>query len=200
MQPARARDGRSRGGARPGGAPLEGKRVTDKQLTAEFDASWEKILPRPEALSGGSSWNVSSDETVALDHLTAAEWIETRIEGGLDRRSARRSRSATRRCGIDVEELCRSHPLRAPTSSPGDLRPTGDSDERYVVREGSGRVPEELVKRIGDGRIETQVPLVALRREGEGAVIVLEDGRGRARSPPAAWCWRCRSRSSARST
>ncbi len=156
---------------------IEGKRVTDRQLTAEFDASWEKILPDLEALSGGAAWNVSSEETVALDRLSAAEWIDTRIAGG--RKSALGTSLAlshTTLSGIDVEELSSISILYAlATSSPGDLRPTGDSDERYVVREGSGRVPEELVKRIGDGRIETQVPLVALRREGEGAVIVLQD-------------------------
>jgi monoamine oxidase len=157
---------------------LGGKRVTDKQLTAEFDAAWDRISPDLEALSGGAAWNVSSEETVALDRLTAAEWIETRIEGG--RRSALGQSLAishTTLSGIDVEELSSLSILYAlSTSSPGDLRATGDSDERYVVREGSGRVPEELAKRIGDAAIETQVPLAALRRAGGGAVIVLEDG------------------------
>jgi monoamine oxidase len=157
---------------------LDGRRVTDRQLTDEFDAAWERIGPDLEALNGGAAWNVSSEETVALDRLTAAEWIDTRIEGG--RTSALGQSLAishTTLSGIDVEELSSLSILYAlSTSSPGDLRATGDSDERYVVREGSGRVPEELVKRIGDGAIETRVPLVALRREGEGAVIVLEDG------------------------
>lgn len=157
---------------------LQGRRVTDAQLTDEFDASWERIQPDLEALSAGAAWNVSSEETVVLDRLTAAEWLDTRIEGG--RSSALGESLAishTTLAGFDVEELSSISILYAlSTSSPGDLRPTGDSDERYVVREGSGAVPAALVQRIGDGAIADRMPLVALRKEGSGAVLGFEDG------------------------
>ena len=146
---------------------LRGRQVADATLLEAF----RDVLP---ALTADVNAIATPVGARAIDRISVAEWLDTRIAGG--RRSALGRYLEivhTTESGIDVDELSAIVIVEAlSTSSANAFEPIGSSDERFVIAGGSERVPEELVRRLGAGAIETDTPLEAIRANADGSTTL----------------------------
>ncbi len=118
----------------------------------------------------------------ALDRMSAAQWIDTRVPGGRRSRFGRLLVNAyTEELGGDPEEISAVTVVSLLAGSPQDrFSPYEESDQRFHIRGGNGQLAERLAAPLS-GQIETRSRLVALAREADGRprLTLLRDGAER---------------------
>ena len=115
------------------------------------------------------TWRRASPGQRALDRLSAAQWIDTRVPGGARSRLGRLLANAyTEELGADPHEISSVGVVSLLQGTPRErLSPYEDSDQRYHVRGGNDRIVAALAQRLAD-RIETGTRLTAVTREDNG--------------------------------
>ena len=107
----------------------------------------------------------------ALDRLSAAEWIATRVDGGLKSRFGRLLANAyMEELGGDVDEISAVSVVALLMATPRvRFSPYEDSDQRYHVRGGNDHIVSRLAAEL-DGQIETGVRLTAIEQPSDGSL------------------------------
>jgi monoamine oxidase len=105
----------------------------------------------------------------ALDRMSAREWLDTRVPGGLASRLGRLLANAyVEELGAELEQISAVTVIDLLRGSPQDrVSPYEVSDQRYHVRGGNDLVVQRLAEAIGP-RMETGVRLTALARRPDG--------------------------------
>ena len=105
----------------------------------------------------------------ALDAMSAARWIDTRVPGGRTSRLGRLLANAyTEELGGDPEEISAVSVVALLQATPRDaLSPYAESDQRFHVRGGNDAIAQALAARIPD-RIATGTRLTAIAHEADG--------------------------------
>jgi monoamine oxidase len=107
----------------------------------------------------------------ALDQLSAADWIATRVDGGLSSRFGRLLANAYREeLGGDLAEISAVSVVALLMATPHDrFSPYEESDQRYHIRGGNDQLARMLAERV-EGQIETGTRLTVLSRIDRGRV------------------------------
>jgi len=105
----------------------------------------------------------------ALDHMSAAAWIDTRVDGGRRSRFGRLLANAyVEELGGDLDEISAVSVVALLNGTPRErFSPYEESDQRYHVRGGNDLLVELLARDAG-ARIETGTKLIALARLPDG--------------------------------
>ncbi|HSV17199.1 MAG TPA: FAD-dependent oxidoreductase [Casimicrobiaceae bacterium] len=157
----------------PGTVPLwwlDGAAYTLDDATADLTP----LLPALEAdvavLTGTlPTYDQATAGQRALDRLSAAAWIDTRVPGGARSRLGRLLANAyTEELGADPARISSISVIALLDGTPRDrLSPYEESDQRYHVRGGNDRIVTALAERV-QSHVETGSRLVAITRDGRG--------------------------------
>lgn len=104
-----------------------------------------------------------------LDRMSAAQWIDSRVPGGMRSRFGQLLVNAyVEELGGDPEEISAVTVVALLAGSPEDrFSPYEESDQRYHVRGGNDLIVQKLAQRSAD-RIDTGARLMALARRSDG--------------------------------
>ena len=107
----------------------------------------------------------------ALDQLSAADWIATRVDGGSKSRFGRLLANAySEELGGDLAEISAVSVVALLMATPHDrFSPYEESDQRYHIRGGNDQLVRVLAERV-EGQIETGTRLTALSSIDHGRV------------------------------
>ncbi|HEY3177929.1 MAG TPA: FAD-dependent oxidoreductase [Casimicrobiaceae bacterium] len=107
----------------------------------------------------------------ALDQLSAADWIATRVDGGLKSRFGRLVANAyMEELGGDLAEISAVTVVALLMATPHDtFSPYEESDQRYHIRGGNDQLVRMLAERV-EAQIEMGTRLTALVRNDRGQV------------------------------
>ena len=157
----------------PGTAPLwwlDGAPYTLAQATADLAG----VLPGLDADIAAlgdtlPSYRAATPAQRALDTMSAARWIDTRVPGGRRSRLGRLLANAyTEELGGDPEEISAVTVVALLQATPRDaLSPYAESDQRFHVRGGNDAIAQALAARLAD-RIVTGTRLTAVARGADG--------------------------------
>ena len=118
----------------------------------------------------------------ALDRMTAAQWIDTRVPGGRGSRFGQLLVNAyAEELGGDADEISAISVVSLLAGSPEDrFSPYEESDQRFHIRGGNDQLVTRLAQDL-QGQIETGTRFVALSRRGDGRyrLLVVRDGAER---------------------
>jgi monoamine oxidase len=115
------------------------------------------------------TWRRATPAQRALDRLSAATWIDTRVPGGARSRLGRLLANAyTEELGADPVDISAVSVVALLQATPRDaLSPYAESDQRFHVRGGNDRIVEALAAPLAQ-RIETGTRLALLAVDGSG--------------------------------
>ena len=157
----------------PGTAPLwwlDDARYTLDQATTDL-AGLLPALDADVAALGDAlpTYRAATPAQRALDAMSAARWIETRVPGGRRSRLGRLLANAyTEELGGDPEDISAVTVVALLQATPRDaLSPYAESDQRFHVRGGNDGIVEALATRLRD-RITTGTRLTGIGREPDG--------------------------------
>jgi monoamine oxidase len=154
---------------------------------AEIDRDFVRVLPALDADAKvlGDELPTYAKYTPAqreLDHMSAAQWIATRVPGGASSRFGQLLANAYgEELGGDPDEISAITVVSLLAGSPRDrFSPYEESDQRYHIRGGNDLLVARLVARV-PGPVETGTRLVAVAQRGDGKcrLVVLRDGAER---------------------
>jgi monoamine oxidase len=142
---------------------------TDVEAAEDFNGVYQAVHSDLSAASYPTTHLISTDAGRALDNMSIAQWIETRVPGG------RRSKFG------QLLDVVYDIEFGAPCTDQsalnmlyllgyigqGRLRFFGKSNEKYHVQGGNDRIVSELATRL-EGQIRTGWALTAIRRSGSG--------------------------------
>ena len=154
----------------PGTAPLwwlDGAPYTLAEATADLAGLLPALDADAEVLATLPTYRRASAAQHALDRLSAARWIDTRVPGGARSRLGRLLANAyTEELGADPPQISSVSVVSLLQSTPRDrLSPYEDSDQRFHVRGGNDRLVSALAARFTD-RIETGTRLTGVTHTG----------------------------------
>jgi monoamine oxidase len=145
---------------------------------ADIDRDFAALLPaldRDARALGDDmpTWRRHTPAQLALDRMSASDWIATRVPGGAASRLGRLVGNAyVEELGGDLYETSAATVVALLKASPREhFSPYEESDQRYHIRGGNDRIVRALGERLRD-RITTSAPLVALAHRGDGRVRV----------------------------
>jgi monoamine oxidase len=156
---------------------VNGGRYTQAMLNADWqDFGWSLFQRAVAAAPWPTTYRNHTPKSVALDSMSAAEWIDVKVPGGL-------TSNFGRLCYLDVESEYGGPPeeqsalnliylLADDDSNPGtNLQPKrtpalGGSDEKWRVKGGNDQVVSGMLSQLPQGTTRTGQQLVALRDNG----------------------------------
>ncbi len=144
---------------------------------ADIDRDFAGLLPALDrdarALGELPTFYRHTPAQVALDQMSATDWIERRVPGGMASRLGRLLGNAyIEELGGDLYEISAATVVLLLKASPRDrFSPYEDSDQRWHVRGGNDQLVTRLAEPLG-ARIHTSSALVALARRGDGRLRV----------------------------
>ncbi len=149
---------------------IDGRRYDEADAARDFARLWPALAADARVL--GDDVPTFARHTAAqraLDHTSAARWLDSRVPGGLSSALARLLANAyVEELGADLAEISAVTVVDLLRDSPRDrLSPYEESDQRYHVRGGNDLVVQRLAEAL-DGRIETGTRLLAVARRADG--------------------------------
>ena len=151
-------------------ALIDGRRYDEAEAARDFAALWPALQRDAQRL--GSDLPTFAQYTpaqAALDRLSASEWLDSRVPGGIASPLARLLGNAyVEEIGAELDEISAVTVVDLLRGSPQDrVSPYEVSDQRYRVRGGNDLIVQELAAALGS-RIVSGTRLVALARRPDG--------------------------------
>ncbi len=156
---------------------LNGGRYTEAMLDADWhEFGWSLFQETVRSAPWPTTYLTRTPSSIALDNLSAAEWIDSNVPGGL-------ASDFGRLCYLDVESEYGGPPeeqsalnviylLAYDDSVPGsNIQPRatpalGGTDEKWHVEGGNDQIVLGMLAELPDGSTRINQPLVALRDNG----------------------------------
>lgn len=157
---------------------MQGQSWSERQVVEMFRPV-AGLIRRDRALLGGREVSHAhhSPAAEALDALSTGAWLDRNgVRGPL---RSLLDVAFTSELGRDLDGQSALTFLYAIGAEPDRLALYGDSDERFVIAEGSDAIPRALASRLGDALVPGHA-LVALRPRDDGGVRCVFDREGRA--------------------
>ncbi|MFO1323944.1 MAG: FAD-dependent oxidoreductase [Burkholderiales bacterium] len=155
--------------------------------TADVNRDFAQVLPAltADAKALGDDLPTYRRHTAAqrkLDRMSAAEWIDARVPGGMRSRFGQLLVNAYgEELGGDPPDISAVTVVSLLAGSPADrFSPYEESDQRYHVRGGNDQLVSKLADRVS-GQIETKSRLMAVKRlpDGRYRLVVWRDAAER---------------------
>ena len=137
---------------------------------------WQPLKRDYQGAGFPTLYTSSTPEGRALDAMSIADWISTRVPGGLESRLGQLLAVAyTIEYGGEVQEQSSLNLIYLlGLMGQGQLRIFGPSNEKYKVRGGNDRIVSGLASALGQ-RVVTGKSLAAIRASGSGWTLDFED-------------------------
>lgn len=167
--------------AEPNGSePLfwfDGQRYPLAAAVRDLKAVWQPLKRDYQEAGFPTLYTSSTAAGRALDAMSVAEWISTRVPGGLASPLGQLLTIAyTIEYGAEVQDQSSLNLIYLlGVVGQGQLRLFGPSNEKYKVRGGNDRIVTELAAGL-DGRVVMGKSLGAIRARGSGWTLDFEDG------------------------
>jgi monoamine oxidase len=154
-----------------------GGRYPLPDVLRDMKAVWQPLKRDYQEAGYPTLYTSSTAAGRALDQLSIAQWISTRVPGGLDSRLGQLLAVAyTIEYGAEVEDQSALNLIYLlGVVGQGQLRLFGPSNEKYKVRGGNDRIVSGLAAGLA-GRIATGKELEAIRPAGSGWTLDFSDG------------------------
>jgi monoamine oxidase len=148
---------------------FDGGRYPLADALRDMKAVWQPLKRDYQAAGYPTLYTSSTAAGRALDAMSIAEWISTRVPGGLASRLGQLlSIAYTIEYGGEVEDQSSLNLIYLlGASGQGQLRLFGPSNEKYKVRGGNDRIVSGLAAHLA-GRVMTGKALEAIRPAGRG--------------------------------
>ena len=142
---------------------------TYDEATRDLKQIWQKIKRDLSQASYPTLYNSYTPRGLELDHMSIIDWIEESVPGGLTSRLGQLLDVAYNiEYGAECDRQSALNLLYLlGYSGQGQLRIFGPSNEKYHVAGGNDQIVSRLAQALND-QIETEAPLVALRRNPDG--------------------------------
>ncbi len=149
---------------------IDGRRYEESQAARDFERLWPALAADARLLGDDApTFARHTSAQRVLDRTDAAQWLDSRVPGGLASPLARLLGNAyTEELGADLAEISAVTVVDLLRDSPRDrLSPYEESDQRYHVGGGNDLIVQRMAEPLA-GRIETGARLVAVARRGDG--------------------------------
>ena len=155
---------------------FDGGRYPLADATRDLKAVWQPLKRDYQAAGFPTLYTSSTAEGRALDAMSIADWISTRVPGGLGSRLGQLLAVAyTIEYGAEVQDQSALNLIYLlGVIGQGQLRLFGPSNEKYKVRGGNDRIVSGLAAALA-GRVVTGKSLAAIRANGSGWTLDFED-------------------------
>ena len=153
---------------------LRGKRIKYRQMLDEYG----KVFPRIKAANDAAGYPTLHDSYThagyRLDHMSAREWIEKNVPGGIDSTigwmldldvTTENGGDSADQSALELIYMLGHMPAYNPA---GGFYWVG-TDEKYGVKGGNDQVVHTMASRLPDGIVRPNTALVALRRRSDGS-------------------------------
>ena len=146
------------------------------EVVRDLKQVWQPLKRDYQNASYPTLYTSSTAEGRALDAMSIADWISTRVPGGLQSRLGQLLAVAyTIEYGAEVQEQSALNLIYLlGVIGQGQLRMFGPSNEKYKVRGGNDRIVSGLASALGE-RIRTGKSLAAIRANGSQWTLDFED-------------------------
>ncbi len=148
---------------------FDGAPYTYDEAADDFNGVYQALHADLSAASYPTTHLMSTKAGRALDNMSIARWIDTRVPGG---RASKLGQLLDVAYDIEYGAPCTDQSALnllylLGYIGQGKLRLFGRSNEKFHVRGGNDQIITELARRL-DGQITTQAPLTAIRRTSAG--------------------------------
>jgi len=153
-----------------------GGRYSLADAVRDLKAVWQPLKRDYQAAGYPTLYTSSTAEGRALDAMSIADWISTRVPGGLDSTLGQLLAIAyTIEYGAEVQDQSSLNLIYLLGAvAQGQLRLFGPSNEKYKVRGGNDRIVGGLAAALA-GRVVTGKALAAIRGNGSAWTLDFED-------------------------
>ena len=151
---------------------IGGSIYDDAAVTRDLQNLWPRLMRDVRAIGDDyPTFRRYTPGQLRLDRLSCAQWLETRVDGGLRSRLAQLLANAyTEELGADPEDISAISVIGLLAGSPKDrFSPYEESDQRYHVRGGNDQLVSRMAAAIG-GDVRTSTRLVAVARNPDGRI------------------------------
>jgi monoamine oxidase len=153
---------------------FDGEPYTYDEAADDFNAVYQALHADVSAASYPTTHSISTEAGRALDNMSIAQWIDTRVPGG---RASKLGQLLDVAYDIEYGAPCTDQSALnllylLGYSGQGKLRLFGPSNEKFHVRGGNDQIVTELAKRL-DGQITTGAALTAIRRTSAGYELAI---------------------------
>lgn len=148
---------------------FDGSPYSYGEATRDIKQIWQKIKRDLSQASYPTLYNSYTPRGLELDHMSIIDWIEESVPGGLTSRLGQLLDVAYNiEYGAECDRQSALNLLYLlGYSGQGQLRIFGPSNEKHHVAGGNDQIVSRLAQALND-QIETEAPLVALRRNPDG--------------------------------
>jgi monoamine oxidase len=148
---------------------FDGEPYTYEQAAVDFNGVYQALHADISAASYPTTHLVSTAAGRALDNMSVAKWIDTRVPGG---RGSKLGQLLDVAYDIEFGAPCTDQSALnllylLGYSGQGQLRLFGPSNEKFHVRGGNDQIVTELATRLA-GQIATSAPLTAIKQTNAG--------------------------------
>ena len=155
---------------------FDGSRYPLTDVIRDLKAVWQPLKRDYQAAGYPTLYTSSTAEGRALDAMSIADWISTRVPGGLGSPLGQLLAVAyTIEYGAEVQDQSALNLIYLlGVVGQGQLRLFGPSNEKYKVRGGNDRIVSGLAAALAS-RVVTGKALAAIRANGSGWTLDFED-------------------------
>jgi len=147
-----------------------GRYYTRQQANVDFNAVYNAVKHDLTAAGFPTLYNSSTPAGSALDHMSAYQWIESKVPGGhgssmgqlLDvAYNIEYGAETTAQSALNLVYLLAYQPV------PGNFRLFGASDERHHLEGGNERLPAAIASTLPPGNIQFNTALAGIARNSD---------------------------------
>ena len=155
---------------------VRGKRIPFKAMLAEYSKVYPKIKAANDAAGYPTLYNHFNHAGYVLDHMSAREWIEANVPGGIHSTigwmldidaTTENGGEASEQTSLEFIYMLGHMPAYNPE---GGFYWVG-TDEKYGVKGGNDQVVHRMAAKLPDSTIHTSSALVALKRRADGSYL-----------------------------
>ena len=157
---------------------LNGGRYTEAMLDADWhEFGWSLFQQTVQSAPWPTTYQTRTPSSVALDNMSASEWIDSNVPGGL-------ASDFGRLCYLDVESeyggppdeqsalnviylLAYDDSVPGTNTQPRKTPALGGTDEKWHVEGGNDQIVSGMLAELPDGATQMNQQLVALRDNGD---------------------------------
>ena len=154
----------------------QGKRIGYREMLAEYATVYPKLQAANDAAGYPTLYNQHNQAGYALDHMSAREWIEANVPGGvhstigwmldIDTTTENGGESS------DQSSLELIYMLaHMPAYNPGGAFYWVGTDEKYWIKGGNDQIVHRMAAQLPDAAVRTSAALVALRKRSDGSYV-----------------------------
>lgn len=168
-----------RGAQKPGTEEVywcRGRRVAYRDMLAEYATVYPKIKAANDAAGYPTTYDVHTPAGVALDKMSAREWIEQNVPGGTQSTIGwMLDVDATTENGGESSEQSSLELIymlaHMPAYNPGSSFYWVGTDEKYWVKGGNGQMVHRMASHLPQSAVRTGAALVRVRKRADGSFV-----------------------------